>query len=84
MFTCIFSSFLPCRSLPDGFVVGTIQTPNEAAVCTLGLGSLAYTAPEIVKGTDFSVASDLWSLGCLLHEMFSGDYCLLHFQVTAG
>lgn len=35
-------------------------------------GSLAYTAPEIVKGTDFSVASDLWSLGCLLHEMFSG------------
>ncbi|KAK2501527.1 hypothetical protein MC885_007293 [Smutsia gigantea] len=35
-------------------------------------GSLTYTAPEIVRGADFSVTSDLWSLGCLLYEMFSG------------
>ncbi|KAF6101594.1 unc-51 like kinase 4 [Phyllostomus discolor] len=35
-------------------------------------GSLVYTAPEVVKGSDFSVASDLWSLGCLLYEMFAG------------
>ncbi|KAK9396494.1 serine/threonine-protein kinase ULK4 [Crotalus adamanteus] len=35
-------------------------------------GSLVYTAPEVIKGADFSVASDLWCLGCLLYEMFSG------------
>ncbi|XP_049485882.1 serine/threonine-protein kinase ULK4 isoform X6 [Panthera uncia] len=35
-------------------------------------GSLTYTAPEILRGTDFTTTSDLWSLGCLLYEMFSG------------
>ncbi|XP_058144201.1 serine/threonine-protein kinase ULK4 isoform X18 [Dasypus novemcinctus] len=35
-------------------------------------GSPVYAAPEIVRGSDFSITSDLWSLGCLLYEMFSG------------
>uniref|UniRef100_A0A8D1M065 Protein kinase domain-containing protein n=1 Tax=Sus scrofa TaxID=9823 RepID=A0A8D1M065_PIG len=41
--------------------------------CDISPGkSPIYTAPEIVKGTDFSITSDLWSLGCLLYEMFAG------------
>uniref|UniRef100_A0A2K6EFJ3 Unc-51 like kinase 4 n=1 Tax=Propithecus coquereli TaxID=379532 RepID=A0A2K6EFJ3_PROCO len=54
------------------FVLGTIQISNRVVVYTLFPGSPIYTAPEIVRGIDFSVASDLWSLGCLLYEMFSG------------
>ncbi|XP_048462202.1 serine/threonine-protein kinase ULK4 isoform X2 [Rhincodon typus] len=35
-------------------------------------GSSTYMAPEILKGEDYSPVSDLWSLGCVLYEMFTG------------
>uniref|UniRef100_A0A8C5QA96 Unc-51 like kinase 4 n=1 Tax=Leptobrachium leishanense TaxID=445787 RepID=A0A8C5QA96_9ANUR len=35
-------------------------------------GSPVYVAPEVIQGADFSTASDLWSFGCVLYEMFTG------------
>lgn len=58
--------------------------PNKAVLSPVFLGSPIYTAPEIVKGTDFSITSDLWSLGCLLYEMFAGDYFMVKFKIRAG
>ena len=31
-----------------------------------------YTAPEVLRGAEYSISSDLWSLGCILYEMFAG------------
>uniref|UniRef100_A0A6Q2XHI5 Protein kinase domain-containing protein n=1 Tax=Esox lucius TaxID=8010 RepID=A0A6Q2XHI5_ESOLU len=37
-------------------------------------GSPIYCAPEVVNGGDLTVSSDLWALGCIFYEMFSGDH----------
>lgn len=36
-------------------------------------GTLPYIAPEILKGQDADVRSDIWSLGVLLYEMAAGQ-----------
>lgn len=36
-------------------------------------GSPFYMAPEVLKGEVYSKESDLWSLGIVLYEMFTGD-----------
>ncbi|XP_062847526.1 serine/threonine-protein kinase ULK4 isoform X2 [Trichomycterus rosablanca] len=35
-------------------------------------GSPLYCAPEVLKGEATSISSDLWALGCILYEMFTG------------
>ncbi|XP_067686194.1 serine/threonine-protein kinase ULK4-like isoform X2 [Haliotis asinina] len=35
-------------------------------------GSITYMAPEVIDGAEPTVLSDLWSLGCVFYEMFTG------------
>lgn len=35
-------------------------------------GELSYMAPEVLNGEEHTKASDLWSLGCMLYEMYTG------------
>uniref|UniRef100_A0A8C5NIZ9 Unc-51 like kinase 4 n=1 Tax=Junco hyemalis TaxID=40217 RepID=A0A8C5NIZ9_JUNHY len=81
--TLKFSSF--CRARADGEDLEKVfalagaeegEDINENTVQTyfksIVQGFPLYTAPEVIKGDNFCKASDLWSLGCLLYEMFSG------------
>ena len=47
---------------------------REALAHGLHVGELLYRAPEILMGfTKFSVKVDLWSLGCILAELFTKE-----------
>ena len=37
-------------------------------------GSVFWMAPEVVKQTSYTRKADIWSLGCLVVEMFTGDH----------
>lgn len=42
------------------------------AVCSTYLQSRYYRAPEIILGLPFCEAIDMWSLGCVIAELFLG------------
>ncbi|XP_016362420.1 serine/threonine-protein kinase ULK4-like [Sinocyclocheilus anshuiensis] len=45
-------------------------------------GSPVYCAPEVLRGADTSVCSDLWALGCILYEMFTGKPPFVYESMT--
>ena len=47
----------------------TNSMPNSFHV----LGSLTYIAPEVFENGDLGICSDLWALGCILFEMYTGQ-----------
>ncbi|MDX2136907.1 MAG: serine/threonine-protein kinase [Chloroflexota bacterium] len=38
------------------------------------LGSIAYLAPEVCKGGEYSEKSDIWSFGMVMYEMLAGQH----------
>ncbi|KAL7748895.1 mitogen-activated protein kinase kinase kinase [Sorochytrium milnesiophthora] len=47
-------------------------------------GSVYWMAPEVVRGKGYSAKVDIWSLGCMLIEMFTGDRPWVGFTEIAA
>jgi serine/threonine-protein kinase ULK4 len=51
----------------------TASSAKPPKVYKKPFGDLAYIAPEILMGGDNTKESDLWSFGCILYQMYSGN-----------
>ncbi|HVU51142.1 MAG TPA: serine/threonine-protein kinase [Polyangia bacterium] len=63
--------------MDDGRLVlsdfGLATNPAEGSVVSILVGTPSYMAPEIVMGDQASFASDVWSLGVVMHEILFGQ-----------
>jgi eukaryotic-like serine/threonine-protein kinase len=53
-----------------------IARPSEVSLHTVGakiMGTLVYLSPEQLNGTNLDHRSDIFSLGCVLYEMITGE-----------
>lgn len=53
-----------------------IARPSEVSLHTVGakiMGTLVYLSPEQLSGTELDHRSDIFSLGCVLYEMVTGQ-----------
>uniref|UniRef100_A0A3Q1EW38 Unc-51 like kinase 4 n=1 Tax=Acanthochromis polyacanthus TaxID=80966 RepID=A0A3Q1EW38_9TELE len=71
----IFSDLTPsyeCKTLEDFFML--VNKENFDNLRKRLQGSPAYSAPEVLLGSETDLCSDLWALGCVLYYMYTGTY----------
>lgn len=57
----------------QGFSLGLIRRFAHALLkCLQMIQSRFYRSPEVILGHPYSMAIDMWSLGCILAELYTG------------
>ncbi len=51
------------------------QLNNYNEYAKTQVGTLRYMAPEIIRGEKYNNKVDVWSLGCIIHELCSLNFC---------
>ncbi|RUP42708.1 kinase, partial [Jimgerdemannia flammicorona] len=64
------SDFGISKKVEDDMLAATSTGPHRPSL----QGSVFWMAPEVVKQTQYTFKADIWSLGCLVVEMFTGDH----------
>jgi serine/threonine-protein kinase len=69
------------KVLDFGIVKRVGESGTMATAQGLAIGTPSYMAPEIAQGGEATMASDLYSLGCVLYRMLTGKRV---FEVEGG
>ncbi len=58
------------------FGLSKVFIPGEKSLDRFG--TLAYSSPEILLGTNHDLKTDVWSLGVVLYVLLSGTFPFIH------
>ncbi|KAF3840211.1 hypothetical protein F7725_018928 [Dissostichus mawsoni] len=71
-------SIIHCDLKPENILLcnpkrSAIKIVDFGSSCQLGQRSRFYRSPEVLLGMPYDLAIDMWSLGCILVEMHTGE-----------
>ena len=75
----LLSGDLPCQAKICDF--GLAKVRQESATMTGNIGTVSWTAPEVLNNIRYHFAADIYSFGMTLVEMVSGE-CRLPMNTT--
>ncbi|KAL4172511.1 hypothetical protein KRP22_007675 [Phytophthora ramorum] len=68
----VLGDFGTSKLLLPGAGTGAEQELEAQGLTSTVVGSPLYMSPELLEGDPYGFATDIWSLGCVLYELFSG------------
>lgn len=58
------------------------QLDSEKEYAKTQTGTMLYMAPEIINGEKYNCKVDIWSLGCIIHELCTLNYCFIGNSIS--